>query len=120
MALHEQGMKTKEIAKRVGLGVRTVQRWLTDGAYVETNYHHRHRSSFDVYEADVRRRWDEGDHNIQHIWREIKAQGYPHSDRALRRHAGSGAWKNASRVGRSRHPGSLFGKAGRLVLCAPL
>jgi transposase len=34
----------------------------------------------------VSKRWDEGVHNIQQIWREIKAQGYPHSDRALRRH----------------------------------
>ena len=86
VALREQGAKVKEIAKRVDLGVRTVQRWLKDGAYVETNYHHRHRSSFDAYEAYVRRRWDEGCHNIQQIWREIKAQGYPHSDRALRAH----------------------------------
>ncbi len=86
MALREQGAKVKEIAKRVGLGVRTVQRWLKDGAYVETNYHHRHRSSFDRYEAYVRRRWDEGVHNIQQLWREIKALGYPHSDRALRAH----------------------------------
>ena len=73
VALREQGAKVKEIAKRVDLGVRTVQRWLKDGAYVETNYHHRHRSSFDAYEAYVRRRWDEGCHNIQQIWREIKA-----------------------------------------------
>jgi len=86
MALREQGAKVKEIAQRVGLGRRTIQRWLSEGAYVETNYHHRHRSSFDAYEAYVRQRWDEGVHNIQQIWREIKAQGYPHSDRALRRH----------------------------------
>jgi transposase len=86
MALREQGAKVKEIAQRVGLGRRTIQRWLSEGAYVETNYHHRHRSSFDAYEAYVRRRWDEGCHNIQQIWREIKAQGYPHSDRALRAH----------------------------------
>jgi transposase len=86
VALREQGMKTKEIAKRVGLGVRTIQQWLTQGEYVETNYHHRHRSRFDTYEAYVMRRWDEGCRNIQQLWREIKAQGYPHSDRALRRH----------------------------------
>jgi len=86
VALHKQGMKTKEIAKRVGLGVRTIQRWLSEGAYVETNYHHRHRSRFDAYEAYVKQRWDEGCHNIQQLWREIKAQGYPHSDRALRAH----------------------------------
>lgn len=86
IALREQGAKVKDIAKRVGLGRRTVQRWLKDGTYVETNYHHRHRSRFDAYEAYVRKRWDEGVHNIQQIWREIKDQGYPHSDRALRRH----------------------------------
>jgi transposase len=86
IALREQGAKVKDIAKRVGLGRRTVQRWLKDGTYVETNYHHRHRSRFDAYEAYVRKRWDEGCHNIQQIWRELKAQGYPHSDRALRRH----------------------------------
>lgn len=86
IALREQGAKVKDIAQRVGLGRRTVQYWLKNGTYVETNYHHRHRSSFDRYEAYVRRRWDEGVHTIQQIWREVKAQGYPHSDRALRTH----------------------------------
>jgi hypothetical protein len=86
VALHQQGMKTKEIAKRLGLGVRTIQRWLSEGSYVETNYHHRHRSAFDTYEAYVKQRWDEGCHNIQQLWRELKAQGYPHSDCALRKH----------------------------------
>ena len=70
----------------MGLGRRTVQRWLKDGAYVETNYHHRHRSRFDSYEAYVRKQLSEGVQNIQQIWREIRDQGYPHSDRALRRH----------------------------------
>jgi transposase len=82
VALREQGAKVKDIAQRVGLGRRTVQRWLKDGTYVETNYHHRHQSRFDSYEAYVRKRLSEGVHNIQQIWREIKAQGYPHSDRA--------------------------------------
>ena len=56
VALRDQGVKVKEIAKRVGLGARTVQRWLAQGAYVETNYHHRHRSRFDAYEAYVKQR----------------------------------------------------------------
>jgi len=87
MALHKQGMRVKEIAKRVGLGTRTVQRWLTSDDYPETQYHtRRHRSRFDAYAAYVKQRWDGGCHNIQQIWREIKAQGYPHSDRARRSH----------------------------------
>jgi len=86
VALRDQGVKVKEIASRVGIGRRTVQSWLAHAQYSETNYHHPHRSRFDAYEAYVKQRWDDGCHNIQQIWREIKAQGYPHSDRALRAH----------------------------------
>ena len=89
VALRDQGVKLKEIAKRVGLGVRTVQRWVTQGSYVETNYHHKHHSRYDAYAAYLQQRWNEGCHNIQQLWREIKAQGYPHSDRALRRQLGA-------------------------------
>jgi transposase len=86
MALRKQGMIVKEIAKRVGLGRRTIQRWVKEETYVETNYHHCHRSSFDAYAPYVKQRWESGCHNIQQIWREIQAMGYPHSDRALRAH----------------------------------
>ena len=86
MALRKQGMIVKEIAKRVGLGRRTIQRWISEGTYIETNYHHSHRSRFDAYAPYVKQRWESGCHNIQQIWREIQAMGYPHSDSALRAH----------------------------------
>jgi transposase len=87
VALHKQGMKIKEIASRLGMGQRTVQSWLAHDSYPETRYHaRRHRSRFDAYAPYVQQRWDQGCHNIQQIWREVKAQGYPHSDRALRAH----------------------------------
>jgi transposase len=93
VALREQGIKLKEIAKRVGLGVRTVQRWVSQDVYVETGYHHKHRSRFDAYATYVQQRWDEGCHNIQQLWREIRAQGYPHSATALRKHLKAPAGK---------------------------
>jgi transposase len=89
VALRDQGIKVKEIAKRVGLGVRTIQRWVTQDSYVQTNYHHKHHSRYEAYAPYVQKRWEEGCHNIQQLWREIKAQGYPHSDRALRRQLGA-------------------------------
>jgi len=93
VALRDQGIKVKEIAKRVGLGVRTVQRWVTQDSYVETEYHHPHRSRFDAYEAYVKQRWNEGCHNIQQLWREIKAQGYPHGDSC----AAKATWSTAGK-----------------------
>lgn len=86
VTLRAQRMNVKEIAKRVGLGARTVQRWVKQETYVETGYHHQHRSRYDAYAPYVQQRWAQGCHNIQQLWREIRAQGYPHSDRALRRH----------------------------------
>jgi transposase len=83
VALREQGARIQEIAKRVGLSRHTIQHWLKDGIYVATRYPPRHRSRFDAYEAYVRARWDEGEHTIRQLWREIKAQGYPHTERAL-------------------------------------
>jgi len=115
MALREQGAPVKDIAQRVGLGRRTIQRWLSEGAYVETHDHHRHRSRFDSSEASVRKRWDEGVPTIQQIWRESKAQGYPHADRALRRHVDAGKslprWKRLAFwiiVPRRKRSGSSF------------
>lgn len=86
VALRKQGMNVKEIARQVGLGRRTIQRWVKEETYVETNYHHLHRSRFDAYAPYVKQRWDDGCQNIQQIWREVQAMGYPHSDRALRAH----------------------------------
>jgi len=83
VALRAQGAPVQEIAKRVGLSRDTIQHWLKDGIYLETRYPARHRSRFDAYEAYVRERWDEGEHNFHQLWREIKAQGYPHTVRAL-------------------------------------
>ena len=66
--------------------MRTVQRWVSQDVSGETGYHHKHRSRFDAYETYVQQRWDEGCHTIQQLWREIRAQGYPHSATALRKH----------------------------------
>jgi transposase len=83
VALRAQGARIQEIVKRVGLCRDTIRHWLKEGIYVATRYPPRHRSRFDAYEAYVRKRWDEGEHNIHQLWREIKAQGYPHTARAL-------------------------------------
>ena len=71
VALRRQGMKMQEIAKRVGLGERTVRGWLSAGASVETHDHHRPQRRFEAYEASVKRRWDEGCHNVE-LMRDIR------------------------------------------------
>jgi hypothetical protein len=61
---------------------------VTQEGYVETNYHHKHQSRYEAYAAYVQQRWKQGCHNIQQLWREIQAQGSPHSAAALPKQLG--------------------------------
>jgi len=47
--LREQGMAAKEIARRLDLSQRTVQRWLTAGTFPEAKKRRKRQSSFDAF-----------------------------------------------------------------------
>jgi transposase len=83
-ALHKKGMTAKQIAQQVGKSVRTIQRWLANGNIPEDK-RRKKRSSFDKYAPYVLARWKEGQRNGQHLWEEIKGQGYKGSTRMLYR-----------------------------------
>ncbi len=85
VAWHKQGMTTKEIASRLRLGQRTVQRWLAAGSFQYKSSRRKRPSAFDAFAPYVLKRWKEGQRNGLALWREIKEQGYDGSDRSLYR-----------------------------------
>ena len=62
VALRACGASVRTIAARVGIGQRTVQRWLRAGRFPER----RQRSE----------RWAQGGHNATQLWQELCARGY--------------------------------------------
>ncbi len=74
LALHTQGFKLVEIAQRVGVSTRTIQRWLKAGAFPETKRRKR-PSPFDPHAVYVLKRWEEGCRNGLLFYQEIKALG---------------------------------------------
>jgi transposase len=84
--LHKQGLPTKEIAGRIGLGDRTVRDWLKQGAIPEAKKRRKKRSSFDAFAPFVLKRWQTGERNGLTLWREIKAQGYTGTERSVYRY----------------------------------
>jgi excisionase family DNA binding protein len=84
-SLHKQGLASKEIARRLGISERTVRHWLHRGVAPDTRPRRKYPSAFDPYAPYVLRRWEDGERNGTHIWREIAAQGYPGSPRMLYR-----------------------------------
>ena len=83
-ALREQGMGKTEIARRLGLTPRTLQNWQKKG-FPDSSRRRKRPSTFDPYAHYVLSRWEQGCTNGLQIYREIKEQGYPGTEKAMYR-----------------------------------
>ena len=75
-ALHEQGVSRREIARRLGLSPKTVQRWVRSKDFPERQARPRRLSRLDPYKPYLLERWNAGCTNGVQLFREIGAQGY--------------------------------------------
>jgi transposase len=84
LLLRAHGLFFAEIARRVGMGERSVRQWVKQGG---PPLHRRpgRRSLFDPYAAYVLERWQAGVHDGQQVFEEIQAQGFKGSARLVRR-----------------------------------
>jgi transposase len=85
VALHAQGFEQAEIADRVGLSTRTIQKWLKAGAFPEAKRRRKRQSTFDPYAPYVLKRWKDGCKNGLQLYREIKERGYTGTERQIYR-----------------------------------
>jgi transposase len=85
MALQKFGIPQQEIARRLGVTVRTIQNWTKQGSYPGDRGRRKRRSLFDPYAAYVLKRWKEGCKKGSVLYREIKEKGYRGTDRQLYR-----------------------------------
>jgi transposase len=81
--LHQQGLRAADIALRVGIGERTVYRWLGNGSFPEAKRRRRRPSLIDPYERYVLKWWHEGNRNGSQLYRDLAEQGYKGSSRAM-------------------------------------
>lgn len=74
--LRLHGLSQKEIAQRLGIGVRTVQRWQKREPAQVNAPRRKRRSIFDPYAAYVLSRWQQGERSVSLLWQEIRSQGF--------------------------------------------
>ena len=84
--LHQQGFKPKEIAKRLALGTRTVQRWVAAGTFLEAKQRRRKPSRFDAFVPTILRRWKEGERRGERSSKNEDEQGYQGSAQTVYRY----------------------------------
>lgn len=78
--LYNQGWTQKEIAQRLGIGVKTVYRYLKQPTFPERQPRKdRGKSHLDPYKPYLLERWNSGVREVKALYEEIKARGYEHS-----------------------------------------
>jgi hypothetical protein len=65
----------RTIAKRLGVGPRTIQRWLAEGHGPYAGPRKPRRSPLDWSTRYLRQRWEAGECNDTVLWQEIEGQG---------------------------------------------
>jgi transposase len=100
-----QGLSLKAIARTLGLGRKTVQRWLRAGQAPTWRHADRGTSILDPSQASLEERWQAGCHNAAALWRDLKAKGFPGQPGIVR------AW--ATRRRRQDPPAAPVNMAGR-------
>nr|WP_244561516.1 transposase [Ensifer aridi] len=74
--LHRAGMSPRQIAPRLGLSVRTVERWLAAGGEPEHRRPGSQSTTLEPFRQHLEQRWQEGQHNGAQLWEEIKQMGF--------------------------------------------
>ena len=76
LALKEAGLSTGAIARRLGVGQRTIQHWLAQQHGPYAGPRKPRPSPLDWSTRYLRERWEAGERNGTLLWEELKAKGY--------------------------------------------
>ena len=78
-ALRQQGLSMARIARQVGVSPRTLCRWFAARAFPARQRRTGETSCLDPYTPMLHQQWDAGCRNATHLWRTVRAQGFPGS-----------------------------------------
>jgi transposase len=78
-ALRQQGLSMAKIARQVGVSPRTLCRWYGAEAFPERKRRTGETSCLDPYTSILHQQWEAGCRNATHVWRTLRAQGFPGS-----------------------------------------
>lgn len=88
--LRKQGWEILEIARHLGMGKRTVYRYLSHSKFPEWQAHpgrgRSQRSQLDVYKPYVLDQWNQGQRSTKQLFEEIQQQGYRGSYQTVARY----------------------------------
>jgi transposase len=76
VALFHSGQSQVAISRALGIGRKTIRRWLRRGEFPERKPPHRAPAKVSEFAAYLQQRWHQGCHNASRLYQEIRQQGY--------------------------------------------
>jgi transposase len=74
--LFKAGESQAAISRALGIGRKTVRRWLRRGEFPERKPPHRRAAKVNAFATHLEQRWNEGCHNATKLYNEIRERGY--------------------------------------------
>jgi len=85
-SLRQQGLSMARIARQVDVSPRTLYRWFATDTFPERKRRTRATSCLDPYTSVLHEHWEAGCHKAMHLWRTLRAQGFPGSYQVVYRY----------------------------------
>jgi transposase len=76
VALFNSGQSQAAISRALGIGRKTIRRWLRRGEFPERKPPHRRPPKVNEFADYLQQRWNEGCHNASRLYQEIRQKGY--------------------------------------------
>jgi transposase len=117
MALFHSGQSQAAISRALGMGRKTIRRWLRRGEFPERKPPHRPPPKVSEFADYLQQRWNEGCHNASRLYQEIRQKGYAGKHNMVRRFVSG--WRRTGKATSPDAPQRISPKHAAILVTRP-
>lgn len=117
LALFNSGQSQAAISRALGMGRKTIRRWLGRGEFPERKPPHRPPPKVSEFADYLQQRWNEGCHNASRLYQEIRQKGYSGKHAMVRRFVSG--WRKTGKPTSPELPQRISPKHAAILVTRP-
>jgi transposase len=117
VAMFHSGQTQATISRALGMGRKTIRRWLRRGEFPERKPPHRSPPKVSEFADYLAQRWNEGCHNAARLYQEIRQKGYAGKHNMVRRFVAG--WRKTGKATSPDAPQRISPKHAALLVTRP-
>ena len=117
VALFHSGQSQAAISRALGIGRKTIRRWLRRGEFPERKPPHRRPPKVNEFADYLQQRWNEGCHNASRLYQEIRQKGYQGKRAMVARFVAG--WRKTGKAASPKAPERISPKHAAILVTRP-